>query len=51
MKKWGVALKNLRKRYFACKFNNLAHFFQRDEETRNFALWQLSKEQEQEELM
>jgi hypothetical protein len=37
-KNGGLDLKNLRERYFACKFNNLAHFFLRDEETRNFAL-------------
>jgi hypothetical protein len=40
----GLGLKNLRERYFACKFNNLAHFLVENEETRNFVLWQIEKE-------
>jgi hypothetical protein len=32
-KNGGLGIKTLRERYFACKFNNLAHFFLRDDET------------------
>jgi hypothetical protein len=42
----GLGLKNLRERYFACKFNNLAHFLVENEDTRNFAFWQIQKEGE-----
>jgi hypothetical protein len=42
----GLRLKNLRERYTECKFNNVAHFFLRYQETRNFIKWQIEKEGE-----
>jgi hypothetical protein len=33
------------KRYWACKYNSIAHFFMRNEETRDFIEWQLKKKE------
>jgi hypothetical protein len=43
-KSGGFVIKNLRERYAVLKLNNAAHFYLRDEETREFIEWQVNEE-------
>jgi hypothetical protein len=41
---WRFGIKNLRKRYAVLKLNNNAHFYLRNDETREFIEWQMEEE-------